>query len=342
MRFRVLMFFNLAVLSLAIFAAGQSEGPVVHVYSHRHYDTDRELFDRFTQETGIEVRVVQAGADELIQRLAAEGDASPADLFITSDAGRLYQARARGLLRPIGGGTNLDRVPPSLRDGERYWTALTVRARVIAYDRERVDPAELSTYEALSGDRFAGRVAVRSSANIYNISLLASIIANDGEVAAREWAAGMTRSFARAPQGNDRDQVRAVAEGVADFAIVNTYYLGRMLTSSDAAEREVAEQVAIFFPNQEDRGTHINISGIAVTSAADDPEAAERLISFLLGNEAQEAFARANFEYPVVPGVELNPVVAAWGDFTADSLPLEELGRNAQRAVMIFDEVGWE
>jgi len=338
-------FFILGLLVLwgvSVYATGRSEAPVVHVYSHRHYETDQELFERFTAETGITVRVVQAGADELIQRLEAEGENSPADLFVTADAGRLYTAKERGLLQPMSLSREIERVPPELRDSERYWTALTMRARVIAFHRDRVDPADLSTYEALGRGRFTGRIAVRSSSNIYNVSLLASIIAHDGADAARDWASGMVDSFARPPQGNDRDQLRAVAAGVADIAIVNTYYLGRMRTSGDAAERQVVEQVDIFFPNQENRGTHINVSGVGITNAADNPEAAQRLIAFLLRDESQEAFARANFEYPVVPDVEPSPVVSAWGEFVADTLPLEELGRNARQAVMIFNEVGWE
>lgn len=341
---RIFLVPGLVVLAaVSVSARGGTEAPVVHVYSHRHYETDQELFDRFSAATGIEVRVVQAGADELIRRLQAEGDGTPADLFITADAGRLFDAKQRGLLRPMGPSVDLERVPVALRDSERFWTAVTVRARVLAYHRDRVDPRDLSTYEALASEgRFNGRVAVRSSSNIYNVSLLASIIAHHGDETARAWAADMVDAFARPPQGNDRDQLRALAAGIADVAIVNTYYVGRMLTSSDPAERQVAEQVAVFFPNQEDRGTHINISGVGVTGAADNPAGAEALIQFLLRDESQREFAAANYEYPAIPSVEPSPVVAAWGDFSADTLPLEELGRNARRAVMIFDQAGWE
>lgn len=334
--------YGLVVLAGSVYATGRTETPAVHVYSHRHYETDQQLFERFTEETGIDVRVVQAGADELIQRLLAEGKNSPADVFITADAGRLYSAKEQGLLQPMASSPELERVPPELRDPERYWTALTMRARVIVYHRDRVDPTILSTYESLADGRFDGRVAVRSSSNIYNVSLLASIVAHEGVGAARSWASGMVRAFARPPQGNDRDQLRAVAAGVADIAIVNTYYVGRMLTSSDEAERSVAKQVEIFFPNQQNRGTHINVSGAGITSASDNPEAAQRLIAFLLREESQEIFAQANYEYPVVSGVEPSPLVASWGEFTADTLSLEELGRNARQAVMIFNEVGWE
>jgi iron(III) transport system substrate-binding protein len=206
----------------------------------------------------------------------------------------------------------------------------------------------LSTYEALAGDDFAGSVAIRSSSNIYNISLLSSLIANLGADAAEEWAQGMTGSFAREPQGNDRDQLRAVASGEADYAVVNTYYIGRMLTSSDPAEVAVAEQVGVFFPNQpgvagsDGRGAHINVSGAGVTRHADNRDGAVRLLEFLLSDEAQSAYAQANYEFPVRDDITLAPEVAAWGEFVADDLALETLGANAQQATMIFDRVGWQ
>ncbi len=339
----------LLLAPLHIFAGGgqEEEANVVHVYSHRHYDTDQALFDRFEELTGIEVQVVEAGADELIQRLAAEGENTPADLLITVDAGRLYQAAEQDLLQSIESETVDSLLPEHLRDPDGEWYALTIRARIIAYHQERADRSMLSTYEALTGDEFEGSIAIRSSSNIYNISLLSSIIANLGEDAALDWAQSMTRSFARAPQGNDRDQLRAVAGGEADFAVVNTYYVGRMLTSTDPAEVEVARRVGVFFPNQpgsggSERGTHINISGAGVTRHADNVDGAVQLLEFLLGDEAQGLFARANYEYPVRDGIALAPEVAAWGEFVADTLSLEALGANARRATMIFDEVGWQ
>lgn len=332
-------------------ATGQAESvgdtQTVHVYSHRHYDTDRELFDRFEEKTGIAVEVVEAGADELIQRLSAEGSATPADVLITVDAGRLYQATEADLLQPIESEVVRDALPPHLRDPEDHWTALTIRARVIAYHNERSNTDLLSTYEALATDDFADSVAIRSSSNIYNVSLLASLIENLGADAAEEWAAGMTESFARPPQGNDRDQLRAVAAGEADFAVVNTYYVGRMLTSSDQADRNVAEQIGVFFPNQpgvpgsDGRGAHINVSGAGITRHADNPDGARALIEFLVGEEAQRSFAQANFEYPVREGIDPAPEVAGWGDFVADTLSLEALGANAREASMIFDRVDW-
>jgi iron(III) transport system substrate-binding protein len=314
----------------------------VNVYSHRHYDTDRALFEAFTEETGIEVRVVEAGADELIQRLQAEGEQTEADVLITVDAARLNRAKSMDLLQSVSSEVLEERIPSYLRDREGQWYALTKRARIIAYHNQRSDRSILSTYEALAGGEFEDAIAIRSSSNVYNQSLLASIIAHNGEEAAREWAAGVVENMARDPQGGDRDQLRAIAAGEADYAVVNTYYIGQMLNSTDPQEREVGEQIGVFFPNQEGRGAHVNVSGAAVTRHANNRENAVRLIEFLVSDRAQEQFAKANYEYPVVEDVALAPSVAAWGEFKEDSLDLSLLGEYNDDAVRIFDEVGWQ
>lgn len=333
-------------VATAVFAlaAGQNEnGPgVVHVYSNRHYDTDRALYEAFEAETGIDVRVVEAGSDELIQRLSAEGDQSQADLIITADVGRLHRAKEMGLLQPVDSSVLNERLPARLRDADGQWFALTKRARVVAYHRERADRSMLSTYEALAGPAFSDSIAVRSSSNVYNQSLLASIIAHDGEEAAREWAAGIVANMAREPQGGDRDQLRAIAAGDADYAIVNTYYIGQMLTSTDPQDRTVAEQIGVFFPNQGGRGTHVNISGVGVTKVSDNVDGAIRLIEFLLSDEAQRQFAQANYEYPVVDDIPAAPEIAAWGEFKEDSLALTRIGELNEVAVRLFDETGWQ
>lgn len=338
----------LAIFGLAsglAFGAGETEQPaeeqVVNVYSHRHYDVDQQLYEQFTEQTGIEVNVVQAGADELIQRLSREGDNTQADVLITVDAGRLYRAKSMDLLQPVESETLTSNVPSHLRDPDGMWYGLTKRARIIAYHRERVNPDNLSTYEALAEDEWRDRIAVRSSSNIYNISLLASLVAHHGEERAREWAAGVVENMVRQPQGNDRDQLRAVAAGEADIAIVNTYYVGHMANSSNPEEVEVAEQIGVFFPNQEGRGAHINVSGAGVTRHAPNPENAVRLIEFLSGAQAQEQFARGNYEYPVQPDLPAADVVESWGEFNEDTLNLSELGQHQEQAVRIFDEVGW-
>jgi iron(III) transport system substrate-binding protein len=268
-----------ALLALAlpgsIFLAGcdaaDDGAAVVNVYSHRHYDTDQALFDRFTEETGIEVRVVSASADELIARLEREGEASPADLLITVDAGRLHRATERGLLQATEAESLQSAVPAHLRDPEGHWFGLTRRARIIAYARDRVDPAELPSYEALADSAWRGRIVARSSENIYNVSHLASILAAHGPEEAEAWAAAVVANFARPPQGNDTDQIRDVAAGVGDVALVNSYYVGRLLNADDEASRALAAQVGVIFPNQEDRGTHVNVSGAGITRHAPNP-----------------------------------------------------------------------
>ena len=334
-----------AIIAAApLFATGVSEAEqgVVNVYSHRHYDTDRELFESFTESTGIEVRVVEAGADELIQRLQAEGEQTEADLLITVDAARLNRAKSMGLLQSVESQSLSERIPEHLRENEGMWFALTKRARIIAYHNERSDRSILSTYEALASEEYEDAIAIRSSSNVYNQSLLASIVAHNGETVAREWAAGVVENMARDPQGGDTDQLRAIAAGEADYAVVNTYYIGRLLNSTDPQQREVAEQIGVFFPNQEGRGAHVNVSGAGVTRHAKNRENAIRLIEFLVSEESQRRFAQANYEYPVVEGVDLAPSIAAWGEFKEDSLDLSELAEYNDEAVRIFDEVGWQ
>ncbi|MDE0394659.1 MAG: Fe(3+) ABC transporter substrate-binding protein [Gammaproteobacteria bacterium] len=329
----------LASLLVGACQAGPRE--VVNVYSHRHYDADQLLFDRFEELTGIGVRVVTASADELITRLEREGETSPADLLITVDAGRLHRAKERGLLQPVGSPELSSVIPENLRDPEGYWFGLTQRARILAYAKDRVRPEELSTYEALAGPEWAGRVLARSSENIYNLSLLASMIAANGAEVAEEWAAGVVSNMARPPQGNDSDQVLDVAAGVGDVAIVNTYYVARLLNDGDPAARELASGVDVFFPNQDGRGAHVNVSGAGVTAHAPNAGNAVRLIEFLVSEEAQAVFAETIFEYPVRPGVPWAETLHSWGRFRPDPLNLQRLGELNSDAVMAFDRAGW-
>jgi iron(III) transport system substrate-binding protein len=343
-KFTIFLFAIAAIVASPIFAtgAGETESEVVHVYSHRHYDADRQLYAQFTDETGIEVEVVEAGADELIQRLSAEGEGSPADILITVDAGRLWRAQDMGLLQPIESDNLTETVPEHLREENGHWFGLTKRARIVAYHPDRVDPTDLSTYRSLTESQWDDRIAIRSSSNIYNISLLSSIIEHHGEQAAGDWAAGMVENMAREPQGNDRDQLRAVAAGVADLAVVNTYYIGLMRNSDDPDAREVGNAVRVFFPNQETTGTHVNVSGGGVTASADNVDGAVQLLEFLVSTGAQEVFARANYEYPVREGVEPADTIQDFGEFTEDDIPLSTFGENSRAATRIFDEAGWE
>jgi len=321
--------------------AASADAGVVNVYSHRHYDTDQQLYDLFAAETGIRVNVVTAGADELIARLESEGASTQADILITVDAGRLHRAKARGLLQPIVSETLERNVPSHLRDPDNTWFGLTRRARIIAYAQDRVQPSELSTYEALAEPQWQGRVTVRSSDNVYNQSLLASIIAHDGADSARAWAQGIARNMARQPSGGDTDQIKAVAAGTGDVAIVNSYYLARLQSSADPEEQRIGARIAAFFPNQDGRGTHVNVSGIGVTAHAKNRDNAVRLIEFLSSPDAQLFFAQGNQEYPANPAVPPSPTLAGWGEFRADTLNLSVLGELNAEAVRIFDASGW-
>jgi iron(III) transport system substrate-binding protein len=318
---------------------GGSGGGVVNVYSHRHYDADRELFRRFTAETGIEVQVVTASADELITRLRNEGAASPADVLITVDAGRLQRAADEGLLQPVRSEVLESNVPARFRDPAGHWYGLTQRARVVVYHRDRVDPGTLDGYASLAAPEWRGRVLVRSSSNVYNQSLLAELIEREGAEAAERWAAGVVRNLARAPRGGDTDQLKGVAAGVGDVALVNTYYLARLAESSDPEDRRAAERLAVHFPSG--AGTHVNVSGGGVTRSSRNVADATRLLEYLTGDDAQRLFAEGNQEYPVKPGVEWPSALREWGEFRSDTLDLAVLGARNGEAVRIFDRVGW-
>lgn len=328
----------IALLSILSYASTKE----VNVYSHRHYDTDKQLFKMFEKDTGIKVNIVKAKANELIKRLENEGENSPADILITSDAARLYLAQSKGLLQKIDSKVLNSIVPENLRQKDGYWFGLTKRARIIAYNKDKVDPSTLSTYEGLTDEKFKGRVLIRQANNIYNQSLLASIIANEGEAKAKEWATGMVKNFARTPKGSDRDQMKAVAAGVGDVAVVNTYYVGKLLNSKKENEVAVGKKMGVFFPNQKQQGTHINISGAGITKYSKNRENAIKLLEFLASKKAQALFAEANYEYPVNKEVQPSALLKSWGTFKEDALPLETLGANNVKAVKIFNEVDWK
>ena len=314
----------------------------VNVYTHRHYPSDQILFEKFTENTGIQVNVVNASADELINRMEMEGDASAADVLITVDAGRLNRAMEKGLLQPVQSATLESNIPRNFRENQGHWFGLTYRARIIAYSLDRVDPAAISDYEDLTDPKWKSKVLIRSSENIYNQSLMASIIANEGPEQAKTWAAGVVANMAREPKGSDRDQVKAVAAGEGDLAILNTYYVGLLLNSENPEEVAAGESVGIIFPNQQGRGTHINVSGAGVARYAPNKENAVKFIEFLSSDEAQKVFAEANFEFPVKPGTTRAPLLESWGSFKIDTLDLGQLGTYNRQAVMLFDEVGWK
>ena len=335
--------FSLVLVLFAVgtgFTAHASE--VVNIYSARKEALIKPLLDRFSRETGIESRLVTANAGPLLDRLRTEGRNTPADVFITVDAGRLHQAREVGVLQSVTSAKLEAAIPEAYREPRGFWFGLSLRARPIMYAPERVDPKALSTYEALADPRWRGRICIRSSSNIYNQSLVASMIAARGEAETLAWLKGFVKNFARNPAGGDRDQIRAAAAGECDVAIANTYYLARMAASKPGSpDREAAEKIAVFWPNQDDRGTHVNVSGAGVTRYAPHRDNAVRLLEFLVSPESQHWYAEVNNEYPVVPGVEWSGVVEKMGKFKADDLNLAVLGENNARAVMLMDEAGW-
>jgi iron(III) transport system substrate-binding protein len=327
-----------AILAPAL-AFGQER--VVNVYSSRHYDTDRALYDGFTQATGIRVRLIEGDADQLIERIRNEGANSPADVLMTVDAARLERARAANLLQPVRSQILESRIPAHLRDPEGTWFGLSKRARVLVVARDWTPPIPLARYEDLANPALRGTICVRASNHVYNISLAGSVLAANGPAATEAWARGLVANMARPPQGGDTPQIQAVAAGQCRIAISNTYYLGRLAASSDPAEKAVAEAVRVVFPNQADRGTHVNVSGAGVVRTAPNREAAVAFIEYLTSVKAQEMFANGNFEYPVVDEVNPHPVIAAWGRFKEDQLNAVAYAKNGAEALAIMQRAGW-
>lgn len=336
------------LLSISVIACKSEKKEVekkskeVNVYTHRHYKADQELFAQFEKETGIKVNVVNAKADELMQKMSLEGAQSPADVLITVDAGRLVRAKNKGLLQSATSEFLTKTIPSHLKDVDNHWFSLTKRARVIVYNPEKIKEEDLSSYEALTDKKWKNKILIRSSSNIYNQSLLASIIANNGKEKASEWAKGIVANMARSPKGNDRDQVKAVVAGEGDIAIVNTYYIGKLLNSKNPDEVLAGKAVKVFFPNQNNRGTHINVSGAGVAKFAPNKQNAIKFIEFLASKKSQEVFANANYEYPVNEEVVLSDLLKSWGAFKEDTLSLTKLGENNKNAVIIFDESSWK
>lgn len=329
--------------ALAGFSCAATAAGTVNVYSARHDSLIEPLLERFSEETGIEVGLITGNSDAMIKRLQVEGRNSPADILVTVDAARLHRAEESGLFQAIQSDALDAAIAPHLQDDEGLWFGLSMRARVIAFSRERVERSELSTYEALAEPRWDDRICIRSSDNVYNQSLLASLVAAHGEQRAEEWARGIVENMARPPQGGDTDQIEAIAAGVCDVAVVNTYYYARLLESDDPETRAVAEQVGLFFPNQEGRGTHVNVTGAGVLKHAPNRDDAVRLLEFLVTPESQRWLARVNHEYPVRPGVSVSDTVRQLGryPFKQDHRSLGRIGELNATAVKIFDRVGW-
>lgn len=330
------------VLAVSVAGISQALAAEVNVYSSRKEALIKPLLDEFSADTGIKVNLVTGKDDALIARLQKEGKRSPADLLITADAGRLYRAKEAGLLQAHGSSKAAEAVPANLQDVDGQWLGLTQRARPIFYVKGKVNPLELSTYEALTSSKWKGRICIRSSSNIYNQSLIASMVEAKGETKSSQFAKGIVKNMARKPSGGDTDQLRAAAAGVCDIAIANTYYFGRLANSSKAKDQAVANKLAIFWPNQQDRGTHVNVSGIGLTKAAKHKVDAVKLIEYMLTPKAQTWYSEVNNEYPVVAGVAPSKTLASWGEFKADSVNLTKLGENNRTAVKLMDRAGWK
>jgi iron(III) transport system substrate-binding protein len=340
---RIVVFISM-ILVLSSCGEAPKKSNEINLYSQRHYKVDEQQYKVFEKETGIKVNVVKANADELIERLKNEGENSPADLFITVDAGKLQKAKDLDLLQKISSPIINQNVDVDLKDVNGYWIPITYRARIVVYSKDRVDVNELSTYDNLTDEKWRNKVLVRSSSNAYNQALLSSIIANTGEESATKWASKLVKNFARDPKGNDRDQVKAITAGQGDLAIVNSYYIGLLLSSENEEEIKAGNSVGVFFPNQgeDESGSHINVSGIGLAKNAPNKENAIKLMEFLTSESAQKTYTDTSYEYPANPNVEPNEIVKKWGSFKKDILDLNKLGVFRNKAIEIFDKSDWK
>ncbi len=332
----------ITILSLTSYASLVNAATEVNVYSARKEALIKPLLKRFTQQTGITVNLVTGKADALLKRLESEGRNTPADILITTDAGRLHRAHQANVLQAIQSKT-LDQVIPSIyREPQGYWYGLSVRARPIFYVKGKVNPDNLSSYGDLTKPEFKRQICIRSSNNIYNQSLVASMIEANGIAATEKWATGLVKNMARPPRGGDRDQIRAAASGQCNIAVANTYYFAAMMAGKKAKDKKAASKMAILWPNQAGRGTHVNISGAGITKYAAHKENAILLLEFLANKESQKWYAENNHEYPIRKDVEASPLLQSWGKFKSDAINLSVLGKNNPDAVKLMDRAGWK
>ena len=329
---------SLSPLSATPSAAADTE---LNLYSARHYQTDEALYANFTKQTGIKINRIEAKEDELLERLKNEGSQSPADVFITVDATRLDQADQLGLFAPVKSSLLEARIPVHLRSP--HWFAFSTRARVILYNKRTVKPEDVVSYEALAAPKLKDQICVRSGSHPYNLSLLASIIAHQGEPKAEAWVKGLVANLARPPRGGDTDQIKAVAAGECGVALSNSYYFARLMRSEKPEDRKIVESIGVIWPNQQTTGTHINVSGGGMLKHAPHKEAAIKFLEYLTSDEAQRYFADGNNEWPVVASVKVdNPALKALGSFKADTLPIAALSKELVTAQKIADRAGWK
>ena len=333
---------RLALTALAAFSlTAHAEEKVLNLYSARHYQTDEALYANFTKQTGIKINRIEGKEDELLERIRNEGSNSPADIFLTVDAARLAKAHELGLFAPVASKTLETRIPAHLRTDD--WYSFSTRARVIVYNKTDIKVADVQTYDDLANPRLKGKVCVRSGSHPYNLSLMASIIAHQGEAKAEAWARGMVANFARAPKGGDTDQLKAVAAGECGVALTNTYYVARLMRSTKPDDQKTMEKIGVVWPNQATTGTHINVSGGGMLKTAPHKEAAVKFLEYLVSDDAQRYFADGNNEWPVVDNVKvINPALETLGKFKADNLPVKNLAMYQVKAQMIFDRAGFK
>ena len=322
--------------------SGISSGAEVNVYSARGEDLIKPALDTFTEQTGIKVNLITESADALIRRIELEGANSPADVLLTVDAGRLFRAKEAGILASLKSPILTQRIPSAYRDPDNQWFGLSLRSRVIMFDKSRVSAEEISSYEDLADPKWKGEICIRSSGNIYNQSLLASLIEHHGEEATEVWAEGLVSNMARRPQGGDRDQIRAAVAGQCKLAVANTYYLAGMLNSDVNTDVEVAQKIGVLWPNQDDRGAHMNVSGAGLIKGSKNVEEARQLIEFLSDDYAQGWYSEVNNEYSVRADIPVSTTLQGFGPFKADQLNLEVLGKNNEAAVRLADRAGWQ
>ena len=332
-----------AILASATLGALAQDGGELNLYSSRHYDTDERLYSDFTDHTGITINRIEGNADELIERMSAEGANSPADVLLTVDTTRLERAKDAGVLQAVESDVLEERIPDNLQDADNEWFGFSRRARIFFYDTNDVsEPPQ--TYLELADPRYEGQVCSRSSTNVYSQTLLAAIIENHGEDAAREWAQGVVNNFARSPQGGDTDQLRAIVSGECDISVSNTYYFARAIRSDvDGLSEEERAMIGWVFPRMdEDKGSHVNLSGGGVAANAPNRENAVRFLEYLASDSAQEYFSAGNDEYPAVEGVPISTSVQELGELEADPVNLSNVAKNVATAQQIFAETGWE
>ncbi len=316
---------------------------IVNVYSHRHYAVDKKLYKIFKEQTGIKVNLIKASSSELIKRILHEGEYTTADVLLTTDVGMLQLAKSKNIFQSINSKFLNETIPKHLKDENNLWFAMTKRARVIAYNIDKIKKNELSTYKNLTSAKWKKKIVITKSNEVYNQSLLASFIVKDGYENAKKWASGIKNNMARKPKGVDKDSFRAIAAGIGDIAIANTYYLGQLINSKSYSDIATAEVIGVFFPNQakNESGTHINISGAGLVKYSKNKNNAIKFIEFLASVKAQEKFAEVNFEYPVNKNAKISKLLKSWGSFKEDKTSLYKIGNKNKQAVILFDEVNW-